>query len=74
MIIQSTTDNTIVDHAELLPTDYWKCNKNTSKIQHSTSTNTRDKQQTCTVPKTKTSCVPFIEQHIRMQYIPDSAK
>ena len=35
---------------------------------------TRDKQQTSTVPKPKASSIPFIEQHIRTQDIPESAK
>ena len=43
-------------------------------MHQSTSAITRDKQQTSTIPKTKTSCIPLIEQHIRTQDIPDSAK
>ena len=63
-----------MEHPELVPNDFSKYNKNTNKIQQSTSTITRDKQQTSTVPKTKVSCIPFIEQLIRTQDIPDSAK
>ena len=54
--------------------DSSKYNKNTNNIQQSTSIITKEKQQTSTVPKNKTSCIPFIEQHIRTQDIPESAK
>ena len=63
--IKSTTDNTNVEHTELVPNDSSKYNKNTNNIQQSTSAITRDKQQTSIVPKIKASCIPFIEQHIR---------
>ena len=43
-------------------------------MHQSTSAITRDKQQTSSIPKTKASCIPLIEQHIRTQDIPDSAK
>ena len=39
----SITDNTIVEHTELVPNDSSKYNENTNNIQHSTSTITRDK-------------------------------
>ena len=73
-IIKSTTDNTNVEHTELVPNDSSKYNKNTNNIQQSTCTITRDKQQTSTVPKTKAICIPFIEQHIRTQDILESVK
>ena len=63
-----------MEHTELVPNDSSKYNKNTNNIQHSTSTITREKQQTSTVPKTKASCIPFIEQHIRTQDITELAK
>ena len=63
-----------MEHTELVPNDSSKYNKNTNNIQHSTSEITRDKQQTSTVPKTKASCIPFMEKHIRTQDIPESAK
>ena len=63
-----------MEHTELVPNDSLKYNKNTNNIQQSTSTITRDKKQTSTVPKTKASCIPFIKQHIRTQDIPESVK
>ena len=73
-ITKSTTDNTIVEHTELVPKDSLKCNKNTSNIQQSTSAVARDKQQTSNVLRTKAICIPFIEQHIRTQDITESSK
>ena len=58
----------------MVPNDFSKCNKNTNNMHQPTSAITRDKQQTSTIPKTKASCIPLIEQHIRTQDIPDSAK
>ena len=61
-----------MEHTELVPNDSSKYNKNTNNILQSRSTITRGKQKTSTVPRTKASCIPFIEQHIRTQDIPES--
>ena len=50
---KSTTDNTIVEHTELVPNDSSKYNKNTNNIQQSTSTITGDKQPHPLYPKLK---------------------